>query len=82
MGNVRIVVHRPAVGAILKGQPMQRVLARKAEAIKAEAGDGHVTSVEVGANRARATVITATVDAMKAEAHDANLTSSIDAGRV
>lgn len=55
----------------------------RANRIAAAAGDGHEVSVGVtgGRGRAKATVVTATAEAMRAESEDMRLTSSLDAGR-
>jgi hypothetical protein len=56
-------------------------LKKRAERIAAAAGDGMESSVVIGRTRARASVITATHAARRAEARDASLTRAIDAGR-
>ena len=54
---------------------------RRAQRIAAAAGPGMQASSTPGRNRARASVVTVTVEAMRAEARYRRLTSSIDAGR-
>ena len=56
-------------------------LKKRADRIAAAAGDGMESSVVIGRTRARASVITATHAARRAEARDASLTRAIDAGR-
>lgn len=55
--------------------------AARAAATAAGLSDGFVVDVGVGPNRAYARVVTATADAMVAEAKDRVLTRSIDAAR-
>lgn len=54
-------------------------LTRRAEAVAASAGPGHKVDVNRGRDRARAAVITDTIDAAIDEAQDRNLTRAIDA---
>lgn len=85
--KVVIKVNPAAVAQILKSERVQADLARRAAAIAARANesagidDGFVVDTEVGPHRARASVVTATAEAMVAEATDRTLTRSIDAGR-
>lgn len=54
---------------------------RRTSNIEAAAGEGMEGSVEVGRTRVRGSVITATYEAMQAEARGRALTRAIDAGR-
>lgn len=84
MASVRIQLNRAGVRQLLRSEEVQADLLRRAEQIAAAAGGeaaGFETSVVVGRNRARASVITATAEAMVAEARDRTLTRAIDAGR-
>jgi hypothetical protein len=56
-------------------------LKKRADRIAAAAGDGMESSVVIGRTRARASVITASYAARRAEARNAALTRAIDAGR-
>lgn len=56
-------------------------LKRRADRIASAAGSGMEASTHQGRNRARASVITGTVEAMVAEARGRVLTRAIDAGR-
>lgn len=56
-------------------------LEERAERIAAAAGPGMEVDARLGANRARASVFTATSEARRAEAVDRRLTNSIWAGR-
>lgn len=79
--RVRIVLNRRGVRELLRSPEVLADLKRRAEAIAAAAGDGMEPSAMVGKNRARASVITATHNARRAEAVTRALTRAIDAGR-
>lgn len=87
MAVLRIVVLHPGVKALLRGSGVQADLKarsdRVAEAANSAAGldGGFVSEVNVGKNRARAVVVTATAEAMVAEATDRTLTRALDAAR-
>ena len=78
MAKSRIVLNRAGVKALLR---MPVWVEAPAEAIAAAAGPGHKVEVTVGPTRARAAVITDTIEAMHAEATERALTRAIDAGR-
>lgn len=78
---VRIVLNRKGIRDLLRSDEVRRDLERRADAIAAAAGPGHVVDSEIGPNRARASVRTDTIDAMIDEATSRNLTRSLDAGR-
>ncbi|HEX5541113.1 MAG TPA: hypothetical protein VFX60_06055 [Micromonospora sp.] len=78
---VRIKLNRKGVVALLKSAEVKADLERRAKAIAAAAGSGMEASAMVGKGRARASVITATGDARRAEATGRKLTRAIDAGR-
>lgn len=82
-GSVRIEINRATAKAILQGPEVQGLLRDTAEAIAAAAGGApdFEVDVRVGANRARASVTTATLDGMRAEAESRALSSAVDAGR-
>jgi hypothetical protein len=79
--KVRIDINSAGILALLQSGGVQALLLAKAERIAAAAGEGMEASVRVGKTRARASVITATSHARKAEAVDRALTKAIDAGR-
>jgi len=81
MGNVRIVVHRKAVVELLTEPGVRDDLARRAGRIADAAGAGHRVETGTGPVRARAAVITDTVDARRREATERSLTRAVDAGR-
>lgn len=56
-------------------------LTRRGERVRDAAGPGMELDVRVGRNRARATVITATDEARRAEATQRRLSSAVQAGR-
>lgn len=80
-GNVKIVLNRKGIGDLLRSEEVRQELVRRATKIAAAAGPGHVVDSEIGPNRARAVVITATAEAMVAEATDRRLSAALDAGR-
>lgn len=79
--NVRVVINRAAVGALLKSPEVQRDLEDRAERIADAAGPGFEVRTDVGPHRARAAVLTATPEAVEANARDHTLIRSLDAGR-
>jgi hypothetical protein len=81
MANVRIKLNSAGIRQLLRSSEMEADLRRRAERIAATAGEGFEASSMVGPNRARASVITTTYEAMAAEAQERRLTRAIDAGR-
>lgn len=81
MANVRVVLNRKGIRDLLRSDEIKAELERRAHAIAAAAGPGHTVDSQIGPHRARAAVVTDTVDAMLAESHHRNLTRAIDAGR-
>lgn len=82
MGRTRIKLHPKGFKQLLRSPEIKAVLADRAEEIAQAAdidfADHHVHS-EVGQNRARAAVVTATHQARLAEARNGNLTRAISA---
>lgn len=74
-------VSGPGVAKILKDPRSATMLLGKAQKIADAAGPGMRASVVIGRNRARASVITETRAAKRAEATNRALTRAIDAGR-
>ena len=88
MAMIRIDLNSPEIRRLLQGkgdyEGVQADLKRRAEAIAAAAGGpeaGFEVGTNVGPNRARASVVTTTIEAMRAEAEDRTLTRALDAGR-
>lgn len=81
MPRVRVEVNRKAVRDLLGSKEVADDLERRAEQIARSAGPGFRVEVERNRGRARAAVITDTIDAQLAEATDRSLTRAIDAGR-
>ena len=77
----KVKVDSGAVRRLLQSPEVRADLERRAHAIAAAAGPGMEVDSEVGPTRARASVRTATRDAVLAEAKDRALTRAIDAGR-
>lgn len=66
---------------VLKGPGTLAELRRRADRVAALAGEGMEASSMVGRNRARASVVTATFDARRAEAKTRALSRAFDAAR-
>lgn len=85
MAKVRIKLNRREVRRLLRGEGQYSGVAedlkRRADNIAAAAGDGMEVDTGVGRNRARASVRTATPEAVEAEATSRALTRALDAGR-
>lgn len=81
MGKTKIVVHRKGVLEVMKAPGVLADLDRRARRVAEAAGPGMEASSMIGRNRARASVITATREARKAEAERLALTRALDAGR-
>jgi hypothetical protein len=81
MAKIRIEMNPKAIGELLKSQPVQDDLKARADRIAEAAGDGMLASVRVGKTRARASILTDTIAAKRAEAKDRALTRALDAGR-
>lgn len=81
MPKPKIVLNRKGVRELLRSNEVLGDLERRALAIAAAAGPGFEADSDVGRNRARASVLTETREAMEAEAKDRALTRAIDAGR-
>lgn len=61
----KFVLNRKGVSDLLKSQPMQNILLKKAKEIEKRCGSGYVTSVYVGKRRANASVLAKTLEARK-----------------
>lgn len=72
--QVRVKLNSDGVRTLLKSPAMQAILRGHAQRIAARAGEGHQVNVGTTGTRARAEVVTDTIDAMRAEAVDRNLT--------
>ncbi len=68
------------IGELLKSDPVRADLEARAQRVAAAAGPGMVADSQVGATRARAGVITATIEARLAEATRKALTSALSRG--
>lgn len=82
-GSVRIEMNPAGIRELLKSPEVQNDLGSRADRIGAAAGGEPDYEVEVivGATRARASIRTASFEAMRAEANDRTLLSALDAGR-
>lgn len=79
--KIRIEVSSAGIQAVLKSPEVEAFLRAKADRIAAAAGEGMEAGSRVGRTRARASVITASRAARRAEAVDRALTKALDAGR-
>jgi hypothetical protein len=79
--NVRIVLNSPGIRQLLRSDEVEADLKRRADAVAQAAGDGHAASSAKGSNRARASVVTETFDAIRSESENHTLTAALDAGR-
>lgn len=77
----RVRLNRKGVRELLQSREVLSDLERRANAIAAAAGEGMEVDSEIGRNRARASVRTATREAVLAEAQQRALTRALDAGR-
>lgn len=66
--RVEFVIHKDGVKELLKSQEVQNMLAAKAAAIAARAGDGFTSGVRVGSDRARAYILPDTYAARRRQA--------------
>lgn len=80
-GDVDIRLTRNGPRALRRSGGVAADLVRRASNVAAAAGAGFETSSRDGTNRARASVVTANADAMRAQATNRTLTRAIDAGR-
>lgn len=71
---------RKAVRDLLKDPALEKHLLAEAEAIAARAGDGFTASSMIGRNRARASVITDSFQAMRSEAKFGTLSKAAGGG--
>jgi hypothetical protein len=81
MAGLDMKLNSREIDNFLKSPAVQRRLLQAAQRIAAAAGPGMEASVEVGRTRARASVITATYEARRAQATRLALIRALDAGR-
>jgi len=79
--KIRIDLNSAGIQELLKSSGVLADLRARAGRIAAAAGPGMEASARLGRSRARASVVTATRKAMKAEATNRALTKALDAGR-
>jgi hypothetical protein len=73
-------LNRSIVRALLKDPGLERHLLAEAQLIAARAGDGYTASSRIGKNRARASVITDSFQAMRDEAKFGTLSKAAGGG--
>ena len=81
MGLDRLELNSEGIQALLKSPEVRADIERRARAIAGAAGPGHRVALDHTGKRARAAVITDTLEARLGEARHRNLTRAIDAGR-
>lgn len=79
--RMRIELNSKGLRQLLRSPEVLADVEQRAQRIAAAAGEGFEASAKLGPNRARASVVTATAEAMLAEAEDRALTRALDAGR-
>lgn len=79
-GDVKVKLNRVGVKALLCDPGVEADLLRRAQRIAAAAGEGMLAESGIGRTRARAWVVTATPEAMHAEATSRRLSSAVQAG--
>ena len=65
MKKVKVVLNRAGVRELLRSDEMESMLGKKASDIRGRCGEGYEADSYKGKNRAKATVWTATPDAMR-----------------
>lgn len=81
MARMQVKLNRKGVRDLLRSPEVRKDLERRARRIAAVAGDGMEAESDIGRNRARAAVFTASREARRAEASEMALTRALDAGR-
>lgn len=81
MAKARVELNSKGVQQLLKSREMQALVNARAKRIAAAAGPGHAVEPDNSGDRARASVVTRSYAAKKAEAKDRTLTRAIQAGR-
>ena len=78
--TIRVKLNRKGVGRLAKGSEALAMVERIAKQIAETAGEGFEYDARLGTNRARASVVTATREAMLKEAKNRILTKSVASG--
>jgi len=76
----KLKLNRKAVRDLLKDPDLEKHLLAEAQRIAARAGDGFRASSMIGKNRARASVMAVTPEAMRAEAKSGTLSKAAGGG--
>jgi hypothetical protein len=77
----RVILNPAGVRDLLRSPGVERDLRERANRIAQAAGEGYEADSAIGSKRARATVWTATPEAMLIEATEHRLLRALDAGR-
>lgn len=81
MANVTVKLRLRGLNILMKSDPVQSEVARRAQRIAAEAGEGFEAVVKPAKYTARAYVRTADATGRKRQAEEAVLERALDAGR-
>lgn len=81
MAKIRVELDKKGIRQLLKSQEMQALVNERAKRIAASAGPGHAVEPDNTGDRARASVVTRSYAAKKAEAKNRTLTRAIQAAR-
>ena len=81
MSRVKIKLNRAGVQALLRSKEVQADLKKRADAIRAGAGDGYTSDVSAGGKRARATVAATEPRAMAHELKHKSLVAGLSRGK-
>lgn len=79
--KVKFKIYRKGIGQLLRSPEVEAELLRRARKVAAAAGDGHEIDSQRGPKRARASVRTATFEAILLERRTRNLTRAFDQAR-
>ena len=81
MADVKVALKIKGINTLMKSAPVQSEVARRAQRIAAEAGEGFEVIVKPARYTARAYVRTADATGRRRQAESAVLERSLDAGR-
>lgn len=81
MARIRVKINPRAARKLLQSAAVEAELRRRGKRIADAAGPGHEVDTFTGRNRVRATVRTATPEAIVSQGRNRTLTRALDAGR-
>lgn len=80
MSKVRVQLNSAGIGRLLKDPGVKREMKRRADKIAKAAGTGHAVETDDSGDRSRASVVTRSREAKRAEARNRTLSRAIRAG--